>query len=76
MTLLAAITIDASTTLRHLLVRIAGEADEMYVAIRRIEGPDTYWYTWTAEDPRRLAGLAGKRTGFLVGHKVRASSFG
>lgn len=50
MTLLAAITIDATITLRELIERIAGEADRMYIAIRRIEGNETYWYTWTVED--------------------------
>ncbi len=50
MTLLAAITIDASITLRELSRRIADEADKMYVVIRRSQGVETYWYTWTVED--------------------------
>lgn len=55
MTLLSAITIDATATLRHLLDRTAGEADQMYIVIRRVEGSSTYWYTYTVEDLRLAA---------------------
>ena len=59
MTLLDAITVSATTTLRQLLARTANESDKMYIAIRRVEGPDTYWYTWTLEDLRLAAAGAG-----------------
>ena len=43
-------TVDASITLRQLMQRVANESEQLYVAIRRTEGNDTYWYTWTVED--------------------------
>jgi hypothetical protein len=55
LSLLDAITIDASTTLRLLLERTASESEKMYVVIRRAEGAETYWYTWTVEDLRLAA---------------------
>jgi len=58
LTLLAAITIDATITLRELLARIADEADKMNIVIRRVVGNETYWYTWTLEDLRLAAAAA------------------
>lgn len=55
MTLLAAITIDASMTLREAIHWTSGEAGKMHVAIRRTEGNEVRWHTWTVGEIRAVA---------------------
>jgi hypothetical protein len=50
--LLGCLTVDATTTLRAVVDRIADEPDSMLVAIRRLENDETYWYIWTVADLR------------------------
>ena len=50
--LFGALTIDATTTLREAVDRIANEPDSTYVVIRRVDEGEINWYIWTVADLR------------------------
>jgi hypothetical protein len=49
------ITVDARITLEELVQRLEAEDDRMYVAVRRFESGETYWYVFQVGDIRALA---------------------
>jgi hypothetical protein len=50
--LFGALTIDATTTLREAVDRIANEPDPAYVVIRGVDEGEINWYIWTVADLR------------------------